>query len=180
MAALDFLTNGRRKITVLHFDHGTEHGSLARKFVEKICTDRNVPLIVGQISREQDESESMEEFWRNQRYEFFDQFSDRPIVTAHHLDDAIEWWIMTSLWGKPRLIPGSRGNVIRPFLTTPKSEFVEWCERKDVPYVLDPTNEEDDAGRNLVRNRIVPQALRFNPGLRKTVRKLIEEENVGC
>jgi tRNA(Ile)-lysidine synthase TilS/MesJ len=33
MAALDFLMRGRKRVKVAHFDHGTEHGSKARKIL---------------------------------------------------------------------------------------------------------------------------------------------------
>jgi tRNA(Ile)-lysidine synthase len=93
------------------------------------------------------------------------------VVTAHHLDDAVETWVFTSLHGESRLIPYSRGNVIRPFLLTPKSELVSWCERRGLAWSEDPSNTDTAYMRNLIRHKILPEALKVNPGLRTVVRK---------
>ena len=60
-----------------------------------------------------------------------------------NLDDCLEWYLFTSLHGNGRLIPYRRGNVIRPFLTTPKSSFVRWCEKNSVEYLTDPGNYDE-------------------------------------
>ena len=39
--------------------------------------------------------ESQEEYWRNERYAFFEKFKSSPIVTCHHLGDAVETWVMS-------------------------------------------------------------------------------------
>ena len=52
MAVLDFLNNGRRNITVLHFNHGTPHGYEAKKFVRNYCFTRGIGLLDERIRRE--------------------------------------------------------------------------------------------------------------------------------
>lgn len=178
MAALDFARRGKRAVHVLHFDHGTKHGSEARKFIEAYCSSERIPLTISSLQRPRDPSESLEEYWRNERIRFFREHTDAPIVTAHHLDDAVEWWIFTSLHGSPRLMSYSNDTtgVIRPFLATPKDELVSWCERKGVPHVSDPSNESRNHSRNRIRHDIVPHALVVNPGLRTVIKKKIVEE----
>jgi tRNA(Ile)-lysidine synthase len=176
MVALDFFLNGRHRPVVVHFDHETEYGRRARKFVKKKCRALDVPIMISKIGRDRHGKESNEVYWRNERYAFFDNIPG-PIVTVHHLDDAAEWWIFSSLHGKPKLIPYRRDNVIRPFLLTPKSELMSWAERKDVEYMNDPSNYDEQYMRSIVRHKILPEALRVNPGLRTVVRKKIEEEN---
>ena len=177
MCALDFLS-GSHNVTALHFDHGTNHARHARDFVEGYCAARGIDLVVGKVSRDRRSDESQEEFWRNERIRFFREHPSAPVVTAHHLDDAVEWWVFTCLHGNPRLIPhGNRdSNVIRPFLATPKRKLVDWCDRKKVPYVIDPGNESRDFARNRIRHDILPHALRVNPGLSKVVKKRILAE----
>lgn len=174
MAAMDFLIRGRRNVTALHFDHGTKHGEYARKFLTGYCFRRDIELIVGEKNRERLPNESPEEYWRNMRYEFFAKYTDRPIVTAHTLDDQVENWIFTALHGTPRLIPYSREpNIIRPFIGTTKEVLMEWCHRKGVFFVYDPGNEDPRYMRSLIRTEIVPNALRVNPGLHKVIRKKV-------
>ena len=184
MAALDFLSNGgKRRVTILHFDHGTDHAYEAEAFVRNYANEKGYPLFVGSPTREITPGESKECFWREQRYAFFDWFSSSewgniPIITCHHLDDLVETWIFTSLHGTPRLIPKCRDNFVRPFLSTRKSELLAWCERKSVPYVNDPSNLDTAYMRNYIRHVLVPNALRVNPGLHKVLRKkIIEDEN---
>jgi tRNA(Ile)-lysidine synthetase-like protein len=174
MAVLDFLLNGRKSITVVHFDHGTEHANEARQFITDYCRLKKIPIVVKEIQRSKSKEESPEEHWRNERYRFFRGISS-SIVTGHNLDDAVEWWIMTSLHGQPRLIPYRHGNVIRPFLLAEKSELLEWVERKNIPYVLDPSNKSDKFSRSIVREHIMPHALKVNPGIRKVVKRLLKE-----
>jgi len=172
MAALDFLRNGKRKVSAAYFHHGTEHADEAEETVREYCRDNNIPLYTGKISRQKKSEESQEEYWRNERNAFF-QTLDYPIVTAHHLDDVVEWWIFSSIHGNPRLIPYQNGKIIRPFLTTPKSEFTSWCSRKRVHYVQDKSNKNVRFSRNRIRHNIVPEIEKINPGIRKNIKKLV-------
>ena len=174
MAALDFVCRGLRDVQVLHFDHGTTHARDARVFVEDYCKNARLNLIVSGLQREKDLKESPEEYWRSERIRFFKEQSNHgPIVTAHHLDDAIEWWIFTSLHGDPRMMPieNHETGIIRPFLMTEKAELISWCRKRRVPYVEDPSNNSRDYMRNRIRHDIMPHALQVNPGLKKVIRK---------
>jgi tRNA(Ile)-lysidine synthase len=184
MAALDFLHNGgKRSVTILHFNHGSEHADEAESFVREYAEEKGLPLFAGKLTRELRPRESKECYWREQRYAFFNLFSSTvgkgiPIVTCHHLDDLVETWIFTSLHGTPRLIPRRRDNYVRPFLSTRKAELLSWCKRKGVPYVEDPSNSNTSYMRNYIRHVLLPSALRVNPGIHKVLRKkIIENEN---
>jgi tRNA(Ile)-lysidine synthase len=174
MAILDFLVRGKREVTVAHFNHNTPFGRFAEKFVKGYCRKNNIKLVVGQIQREKLDKESWEEYWRNERYRFFESL-DGPVITAHHLDDVVEWWTFTSFHGNPRLIPYQNNKTIRPFLSTSKEEIWNWVDRKSVPYVTDPGNFDEKYMRSLIRKNIIPEALKVNPGLRKVIKKKIEK-----
>jgi tRNA(Ile)-lysidine synthase len=172
MAALDFLSNGKRRVTAAYFNHCTPHGYQAKKFLIEYCKTREVSLHLGEITREKSSRESHEEYWRNERYRFFKTL-EYPVVTGHQLDDAVEWWVYTSLHGDPRLMPyeNSKYGIIRPFLLTPRSEMLSWAQRKHVPYVSDPSNQSMQHARNVVRHRIIPACLDVHPGLPTVIRK---------
>lgn len=170
VAAADFLIRGGRDVSLAFFHHGTPASDVAEPEVRAWADGRGVSLTVGRISRERGHDESPEEFWRNERYGFLGSLG-LPVVTAHHLGDAVESWIFTSLHGEPRLIPPVRGPIIRPFLTTTKEEFTSWCTRRGLPWVEDPSNQDDRYMRNFIRHNLVPMALRVNPGLPKVIRK---------
>jgi tRNA(Ile)-lysidine synthase len=176
MAALDFLARSKREICVLYFNHGTEHAKDAEHLVSDYCGIRNIPYAIGDISRYKYNDESQEEYWRNERYAFFSNYYDYKVITCHHLDDAVETWIFTSLHGNPMLIPYKRDNFIRPFLTTRKDDLISWCERSDVPYIIDPSNNDTAYMRNFIRHTLLPNALTVNPGLHKVVKKKVLEQ----
>lgn len=172
MAALDFLTNRRHPVAAAYFNHGTQHGSEAEVFVREFCRGRGITLYVGQLNGERVAGQSPEEFWRNQRYGWLESLG-KTIVTAHHLDDNIEQWIFSSLHGKPGTIPVRRNCVIRPFMLTERAELRDWCTRRQVPWIEDPSNSDTHYIRNHIRHNLMPQALIVNPGLAKVVGKLV-------
>jgi len=182
MAALDFLSLNR-EITALHYNHNTAHSDQAEEVVRQYCEDKQISLLIGRLQEDPPPGVSKEDFWRKSRYDFFDNVSrtpayDLPIVTCHHLDDVVETWIFTSIHGKPQLIPTKRGRFLRPFLGTRKAVLEHWCNRKDVPYVIDPSNADVKFMRNFIRHEIVPSVLRVNPGIHKVLRKKIENDPV--
>ena len=170
VAVVDFLLSGRKKVDLAFFHHGTETSALAFNFVTEFATERGLLLKVGRLLRDRLKEESLEEFWRNERHRFFATI-DSPVITAHHLDDAIETWIFTSIHGESRLIPHASGNVVHPFLITPKKEFISWCKRKNLKWIEDESNCDMRFMRNLIRHKIVPEALKVNPGLHKVIKK---------
>jgi len=177
MAALDFLNNRKRNVSVLYFNHCTEHGYEAKKFVRNYCLQRGIGLLEGKIRTKKPSDMSWEEFWRVERYKYFKKHSDRPIITAHHLNDVVEWWVYTALHGETKIIPYENQdyNIIRPFLLTPKIELVDWCDRKNVPYLIDPSNESRDHMRNIIRHDMMSSILSVNPGVEKVLRKKVQK-----
>jgi tRNA(Ile)-lysidine synthase len=198
MAALDFIrNNGKRDVLALHFNHGTSHGKEAQAFVIAYCSENKIPLVTSSVLRDKHTTESHEEYWRNERYGFFGDYisahrsntsyynvghdelshfyySNTKIVTCHHLNDVVETWVFSSLHGNPMLIPYSRDNFIRPFLMTSKDSLVMWAEKKSVPYIYDPSNNDTKHMRNFVRKELIPKCLFVNPGIEKTIRKKIK------
>jgi len=175
MGALNFLQR-KHDVTVLHFDHGTEHASNARIFLEDYCTTNNIQLRIGEISNCKPKRCSNEEWWRNQRYAFFDQYTDAPVVTGHHLDDCVETWIWSSMHGTGKWIPYTRKNVIRPFRLTKKDDFKYWCVFNNVPWIEDDSNKDTCYTRNYIRYKMMPHVLQVNPGIFKVISKKVKED----
>lgn len=170
VAITDFLSNNH-EIEAAFFHHGTDASDDAYDFVFYFCKDRNIKLNVGYIRNEKPKEYSWEEHWRNERYKFLEQFE--YVVTGHHLNDCIETYIWSSLHGKPKIIPHTRNNVHRPLLLNPKSEFIDWCTRKNIKWKEDHTNESTDHMRNYIRKHMVPHAYHVNPGIEKVIKRLI-------
>jgi tRNA(Ile)-lysidine synthase len=173
MAALHFLSR-HRKMTAYFFHHGTETSDTGERLLRFYCGLCDIPLEIGRIVGTKPDNLSMEEWWRNQRLDWFRSVGSGQIATAHNLNDAAEWWLMTSFRGKPRLIPYQNGKMVKPFLLTPKEDLVSWCARNCIPYLNDPGNLDYKYDRSRVRHAIMPEVLKINPGFLKTVRKLYD------
>ena len=175
MAVLDFIRRGRKKVTALHFNHNTSSSLCAEEIVSTYCSKYDVELKLGKLQSEPEPGESLENFWRVERYKFFNSATNLPIITCHHLDDAVENWIFTSFHGNPMMIPLKRDQFLRPFLLTTKDSLLEWCDRKDVPYIHDPSNNDISFMRNFIRHEIISRVKFVNPGINKVIKKKIFE-----
>lgn len=173
MAVVDFL---RRKhdVTIAYFNHGTFHGYEAHKFVAEYCSDNHIPMLFGTCRSEKETNESREEYWRRERYDFLKELG--PVITCHHLDDCVETYVWSSMHGTPKVIPMIRNNVLRPFLTTRKRDFENWCSVYDVPFIQDESNYDTKYMRNYIRNEMMPHVLKVNPGIHTLVKKIVEKQ----
>lgn len=172
MAVLSYLKN-KHNVEVLYFNHRTEHAEYAEKFIENYCLKHGIKLYKDKLSSQKPKEKSLEEFWREERYKFFNNFNNKKIITAHHLDDVIEWWIFSAINGEAKLIPYNRNNIIRPFLVSKKEDFKIWCERNNVEYINDESNLNIKYSRNRIRHNIIPEILKINPGIHKNLKKLL-------
>ena len=174
VAVADFLSR-KHDVSCAFFHHGTENSERAFRFVTEFCSDRALPLFVGYLTADKPKDTSQEEHWRNERYKFLESLN-ATVVTAHNLDDCVETYLYGSLHGQPKVIPHTRNNIVRPFLTTAKYEFVSWCERKGISWCEDTSNQDVKYMRNYIRHEIVPRAFQVNPGLDTVVRKIVESK----
>lgn len=170
MVARHFLSNNGRHVTCLYFHHGTKHADIARSFLEGLVGPN---LRVGYIQGQVPKGRSKEDFWREQRYQFLNQFADKRVVTCHHLDDQIETFLQGIAHGRcGRGIKHTWGNYLRPFLRVPRSVIAAYAHRHSIAYVQDPSNMDNSYTRNRVRNMIIPELCKVNPGLYKCMDNL--------
>lgn len=173
MAALDFLRRAH-DVLVLHYNHGTQGSDHAQKVVSAYCASHQLNLVTETNYACKPKGSSLEDFWRKQRYDFFDRSRNGlSVVTCHHLDDAVETWLFSATHGNPYLIPSARDCYIRPFLTTRKKQFQNWCNNKNVKFAEDKSNSDTRFMRNFIRHEIIPKILNVNPGIHKTIAKKI-------
>jgi len=176
MVVTDFLSKGRRDISLAYFNHDTGHSKHAEDFVRAYADKHELPLLVGKCSTQKGKR-SFEEYWRDERYAFLERIKSDFIITCHHLDDTLESWVMGACHGQPKLIPYSRGTKIyRPFLMTPRSSLLRYASENEVDWVEDPSNDCLRYSRNQIRHRVIPELLKVNPGIRTMVRKKLLEK----
>lgn len=173
MAIVDFLKRNH-DITVLFVHHQTPTSEHAYEFLKNYTDENELKFEAHFIDPTVPKSTSQEEHWRNQRYKVFHSYQ-MPVITCHHLDDCVETWIWSSLHGKGKIIPYSNKNVIRPFMLNRKQEFIDWCQRKNIEWQEDPSNQDTKYVRNLIRKDLMKYALDVNPGLHTVVRKKVQK-----
>jgi len=180
MAALDFLRRNHR-VTVAYFNHRTEHGRRAGAWLREQCRTKYTDVYYREhaIEGECPKGMSKEEWWRNERYAWFNGvfWKGHTVITAHHLDDCVETWVWSSMHGTPKIIPYRRQNVVRPFRATRKRDFELWANLNSIEHIEDDSNANTCYTRNYIRHEMMPHVLRVNPGIHKLIAKKVRNEN---
>jgi tRNA(Ile)-lysidine synthase TilS/MesJ len=175
IAAFDFLSR-KHNIHLIYVDHGDIASETEIPFVQNIADKYNVKIDIYNRKIDIPKGASKEHFWSKQRREVFNQLN-KPVILCHHLNDVVETWIVSCMQGNPKIIPYESGNVIRPFRLNEKNEFIYWANKNGIDWVEDKTNHDPNFNqRNYVRNVMIENALKVNPGLFKTVKKMVENE----
>lgn len=185
MVLLDFFTRSKADFVVAHFNHNLQPiNADMEKHVIEYCAEHNIEHYVGKGVSIQLNSKlnhtSIEAEARKQRYSFLNavctaisrasdpnvllrRVSAQPmIVTAHHEDDQVETVLINLFRGvglQSLYMKEFSGGCYRPFLQVPKSELVETATKRGITWVEDPTNAQNDAERNWLRNQIIPQIM---------------------
>jgi tRNA(Ile)-lysidine synthase len=119
-----------------------------------------------------------EESLRDIRYRFFETIRKREhfdtIAIAHTEDDQAETVLIRLLRGtgpvglvamKPR-----NGSLIRPFLSVPKQDILDFLSTEKIPFQEDSTNADTSILRNRIRHELMPLLEReYRPGIRTTL-----------
>jgi tRNA(Ile)-lysidine synthase len=169
----EYLMSKQYDIVLAHFIHDSPIAEDELAFTLNYAKDRGLEVEIDIAPGHKNTKQSTEEHWRNARYEFFKKL-EMPVAMGHHLDDAVEWYLFTALHGEGRIMEYAHANVFRPMLLTPKQKIIEIAEQNGFNWFDDPTNSDASfAARNRVRHRILPEALKINPGLYNVVKKKI-------
>ena len=170
-----FLTTfrSRYRISLLHFNHNLrdQNNTMAASF-EAFAKTTAVPYTIKHLECDN----STEGACRRARLEYLETYSNTTFITAHHLDDCVESYLLNCIRGKEGFLPipfhtilenSNNVSINRPFLFSRKRDFSEYVtENNLLQYVVeDETNTQTKGSRrNLLRNKIIP---------------LLEEEAVG-
>lgn len=173
----DFFARGGKNFKLAYFNHGTEQADEMEKCVSEFAEEHCISLRLGKIDRAREKGESPEEYYRNCRYKFLNSLNC-DIVTAQHLDDVAEGYLFSSLHGGGKIMEVqsllSNGyRLCRPFLSNRKEDMIAWCEKHNVSWVEDKSNQDQHFPRNFIRHTLMKEALVVNPGLHNTLRKKI-------
>ena len=106
-------------------------------------------------------------------------------ITAHHLDDCCESYLLNVLRGKEGFLPvpfisefPNNVFICHPFLETKKQDFIDYVEKHNLmKYVEeDETNKiVKGSRRNMIRNQMIPLLNEHKMGIQTIVRKKLRE-----
>lgn len=168
-------------VQLLHFNHGCEYSNGIEEGCRKLSEALELDIVVGYNDTPPKPKQSIEDAWRRARYRFL--YSCLPengyLVTAHHLNDAVETWIWSSMHGEGKVIEPHQEivyddklcNLVRPFLISTKSELEKYVENSGMHPVPDAYNKDNSLTRNYIRNVMMPHVLKINPGIEKVIKK---------
>lgn len=164
-------------LIVAHYDHGIRPDSADdAQFVQAVAEKYGLPFASERIELGPGASESTA---RDARYSFLRrvsrQYSDAPIITAHHQDDLLETAILNLLRGTGRrglTSLRSTSQLLRPLLDYPKSALMDYALKHKLSWREDTTNHDERYTRNYVRNRLL---VRFDPDARQRLLTLIAD-----
>jgi tRNA(Ile)-lysidine synthase len=167
---------GPEGVSVLHVNYGLrEEAGEDERHCTELCLRLGVSLEVERPRRPAGPG-NLQAWAREERYAAaarLAEASGATIVTGHTADDQVET-ILYRLASSPsrRALLGMRprgGRLARPLLGTTREEVTAYCEERDLPWREDPSNEEADFKRNLVRRELVPALEQIHPAAKENV-----------
>ena len=124
---------------------------------------------------------NFEKIARDIRYNFFekiiDKYSYNTLITAHQLNDQLEWLLMrlskgagaVELVGLELINQKDNYQIIRPILSYTKDELIDFLDKKNHKYFIDKSNFDIKYERNLFRKKFANEFLSLYPkGVKKS------------
>ncbi|PQA92326.1 tRNA lysidine(34) synthetase TilS [Chryseobacterium shigense] len=144
---------------------------LDQKTVQDFCEKNHIQFHLYEVSEKDKKPENSIQLWaRELRYHFFREIQEQQnlefLVTAHHLNDQLETFIinLSKASGLNGLsgIPAGSNKILRPLLHFSKKEIYEYAKENNIDFREDLSNKKSDYLRNKIRNEIVPLLLETN------------------
>ena len=161
------------QVSALHINHGLQAAaSLFEDHCRALCQQLNVPLQVQKVDASKQAGQSPEDAARQARYMAFSALAPvdsahatiKSIATAQHADDQVETLLLAlsrgaglaGLSAMPAHWQRDGLDYYRPLLAVAGADIRTWLARRGVPFVEDPTNQDEQFTRNRIRARLMP------------------------
>ncbi|SEH37029.1 tRNA(Ile)-lysidine synthase [Epilithonimonas hominis] len=158
-------------IAHINYHLRNEDSNLDQKVVSDFCEKHKSPFHLYEVSKNDNQPENSIQNWaRELRYRFFREIQEKEnldyIVTAHHLNDQLETFIinLSKASGIRGLsgIPKNENGIIRPLLGFSKDEIYDFAKENHIEFREDQSNQKTDYLRNKIRHNIVPELQKIN------------------
>lgn len=164
------------KIVVLHcnFSLRDSESDADENFIKMLCKELKIPIHVQKFDTKQfafDYKLSIQLAARRLRYDWFYELLEKQkfdyVVTAHHLDDSLETFLINLIRGTGLEgltgIPSQNDKIIRPLLNFSRKEIECYANSNGVNWREDSSNASDKYLRNKLRHDVVPILKELNP-----------------
>jgi len=187
MVLVDLFHKLKYDVAVAHcnFQLREQESDDDEEFVKSQVEKLNIPLFIQKFDTKkfaEQKKLSIQVVARNLRYDWFytllvNQNFDF-IITAHHLDDSIETFLInftrgTGLEGLTG-IPIQNDKIIRPLLAFSRDEIVAYAKQNDIKWREDSSNSTDKYWRNKLRHDVIPVLKELNPSLLPSFQNTID------
>ena len=181
VAMLDLFAKAEYNFAIAHanFHLRGDDSNRDEAFVRSLAKKYGVDIFVKSFDTKSYAAEkhiSIEMAARELRYAEFERIMNQhgfdSTAVAHHIDDAIETFMLNLLRGSG--ISGltgmhpKNGRIIRPMLCFTRQEIEDYIKNNGLEYVTDVTNFENEFSRNKIRNCVVPYFEQINPSFRNS------------
>ena len=166
------------KISLAHcnFKLRNEESDLDEEFVKYISQISSNQIFTTFFNTElvaKKEQISIQIAARELRYTWFQELAKNHqfdfILTAHHLDDSLETFLIHLTRGSGLEgftgIPSTNGNIIRPLLPFSRAEILEYAIENQLEWREDSSNATTKYLRNNIRHQVIPILKEINPSL---------------
>lgn len=194
MVLLHIMHELNLNIAIAHCNFGLrgEESDADEVFVKQYANANNIPFFSKQFDTQNSANstkKSIQVTARELRYNWFQELvvehQFKAVVTAHHLDDQVETFLInftrgTGLEGLTG-INEVNGNVVRPLLPFSREDLALFAIQNTIPWREDSSNDSDKYVRNKIRHHVIPILKELNPGFlnsfTQTISHLKEVEN---
>ena len=127
---------------------------------------------------------------RDIRYKFFEEVIDEnsyeTLITAHQLNDKLEWFLMqltkgaglVELIGFNEFEKKENYKIYKPLLDITKKELEEFLQKEDIKYFIDNSNFDEKYIRNYFRHNFSDKLLsEYSNGIKKSFKYLQNDIN---
>jgi tRNA(Ile)-lysidine synthase len=187
MVLLELLFHSKLDIAVAHcnFQLRDLESEGDEDFVQSYCTKNSIQGYFQKFDTQKfadDEKLSIQLAARKLRYQWFYELVATInfdfILTAHHLDDQLETFLInfsrgTGLDGLCG-IPLLHDKIVRPLLIFSRAEIETFANENNISWREDSSNSSDKYLRNKIRHQIVPILKELNPSFLESFQKTIQ------
>jgi tRNA(Ile)-lysidine synthase len=154
-------------LSAMHVHHGlSPHADTWLHMCEQLCVDKGIAFHSEKVHVDLQSGLGVEAAARDARYQALEQVRQQlaadAIVTAHHMQDQAETLLLQLMRGA-----GVKGlsamshwdaerYLLRPLLTVPKAELVQYATAQQLKWVEDESNTDISYDRNFMRQKAMP------------------------